>query len=300
MALRLLLLVGLSTLLATGAEAQNQLQFFATIVDSSGAPGTAVQPDNIRVTENGVDCKIVKIEPVNWPLKVQLLVDNGVGLGRENIVSLRDGVKGFLEALAQGTEVTLVSTPQPRFLVRPTTDREALLQGLGRLGADTGSGRFVASLSEATQRIERDKTDYFPVIVSVATTSGENVQESMIEQLMGRLVKHPATVHVVLLEVGIKRTAGQSVSASDGYIQNELGQNVTKFTGGRFERIGAGAQLETLLPEIGALVAKSNPGGASKFRITVERPSGARGDLGKVSVVLSGGFVINDLSLTSR
>jgi hypothetical protein len=300
MALRLLLLVGLSTLLATGAEAQNQLQFFATIVDSSGAPGTAVQPDNIRVTENGVDCKIVKIEPVNWPLKVQLLVDNGVGLGRENIVSLRDGVKGFLEALAQGTEVTLVSTPQPRFLVRPTTDREALLQGLGRLGADTGSGRFVASLSEATQRIERDKTDYFPVIVSVATTSGENVQESMIEQLMGRLVKHPATVHVVLLEVGIKRTAGQSVSASDGYLQNELGQNVTKFTGGRFERIGAGAQLETLLPEIGALVAKSNPGGASKFRITVERPGGAKGDLGKISVVLSGGFVINDLSLTSR
>jgi hypothetical protein len=300
MALRLLLLVGLSTLLATGAEAQNQLQFFATIVDSSGAPGTAVQPGNIQVTENGVDCRIVKIEPVNWPLKVQLLVDNGVGLGRENIVSLRDGVKGFLEALAQGTEVTLVSTPQPRFLVRPTTDREALLQGLGRLGADTGSGRFVASLSEATQRIERDKTDYFPVIVSVATTSGENVQESMIEQLMGRLVKHPATVHVVLLEVGIKRTAGQSVSASDGYLQNELGQNVTKFTGGRFERIGAGAQLETLLPEIGALVAKSNPGGASKFRITVERPGGAKGDLGKISVVLSGGFVINDLSLTSR
>jgi hypothetical protein len=58
--------------------------------------------------------------------------------------------------------------------------------------------------------------------------------------------------------------------------------------------------LETLLPEIGALVAKSNPGGASKFRITVERPGGAKGDLGKISVVLSGGFVINDLSLTSR
>jgi hypothetical protein len=122
----------------------------------------------------------------------------------------------------------------------------------------------------------------------------------MIEQLMGRLVKRPTTVHVVLLAVGVKRTAGQSVSASDGYIQNELGQNVTKFTGGRFENIGSGTQLEKLLPEIGALVAKSNPGGASKFRITVERPGGASGDLGKISVILSGGFIVTDLSLTSR
>jgi hypothetical protein len=296
MALRLLLLVCLSALLTTGAEAQNQLQFFATLVDSSGAPGTAVQPGNIQVTENGVESRIVKIEPVNWPLKVQLLVDNGVGLGRENLVFLRNGVRGFLEALAQGTEVTFVTTsPQPRFLVRATTDREALLQGLGRLAPDSGSGRFVESLNEATQRIERDTTDSFPVIVSVATTSADaNARESMIQQLMGRLVKRPTTVHVVLLATGAGKTS------RDGYIQNELGLNVTKFTGGRFENIAAGARLETLLPEIGALVAKSNPGGASKFRITVERPGGASGDLGKISVILSGGFVVTDLSLSPR
>jgi hypothetical protein len=293
--------VCLSALLTTGAEAQNQLQFFATITDSSGAPGTAVQAGNIQVTENGVEAKIVKIEPVNWPLKVQLLVDNGVGLGRENIASLRAGVKGFLEALAQGTEVTLVTTsPQPRFLVRATTDREALLKGLGALAPDSGSGRFVESLSEATQRIERDKTDSFPVIVSVATTSADaNARESMIQQLMGRLQKRPTTVHVVMLAAQTGRTANVR-TASDGYIQHEIGQNVTKFTGGRFENIAAGMRLETLLPEIGALVAKSNPGGASKFRITVERPGGASGDLGKISVILSGGFVVTDLSLESR
>ena len=79
--------------------------------------------------EGGVEAKIVKVEPVNWPVKVQLLLDNGIGLGGQNIQSLKDGVKGLIEALPANLEVTIVTTaPQPRFLVRPTTDK-ALIAG---------------------------------------------------------------------------------------------------------------------------------------------------------------------------
>ena len=76
-------------------------------------------------------------------------------------------------------------------------------KGLDLLAPDGGAGRFVESLNEATQRIERDKTDYFPVIISVATTSGDrDVKDSDVERMMQRLETRPTTVHVILYNGG--------------------------------------------------------------------------------------------------
>src|SRR5205085_4451173 len=119
----------------------------------------------------------------------QLLVDNGIGLGGDNISHLRNGVRALLEALPPGVEVTLVATAgAPRFLVRATTDRGAIMKGLGLLAPDGGAGKFVESLNEATQRIEKDKGDYTPVIVSLATTEGDrNVLDRDVDRLTQRL-----------------------------------------------------------------------------------------------------------------
>ncbi len=87
--------------------------------------------------------------------------------------ALKDGIKGLVEALPENLEVTIVTTaPQPRFLVRPTTDKAMMIEGLSRLAPDTGAGRFVESMNEATQRIEKDKTDHFPVIIIVGHELG--------------------------------------------------------------------------------------------------------------------------------
>jgi hypothetical protein len=70
-------------------------------------------------------------EPVNWPVKLYLLLDNGTGLGSGNVQLLKGGVAGLIEALPANLEVTLVSTaPRPRILARATTDRAALQKGL--------------------------------------------------------------------------------------------------------------------------------------------------------------------------
>ena len=58
-----------------------------------------LEPNDVRVMENGTDGKVVKVEPVDWPIKVQLLVDNGIGLGNENLSNLRNGVRGLIDAL---------------------------------------------------------------------------------------------------------------------------------------------------------------------------------------------------------
>jgi hypothetical protein len=218
-----------------GAHAQQQFQLYANIVDGTGAPAAAVQPTDIRVMESGAEAKVLKIEGVSRPVKLQLLVDNGIGLGADNISHLRNGVRGLLDALPQGVEVTIVVTSgQPRFLVRATRDRAAIMKGLGLLTPDGGAGKFVESLSDATERIEKDKSDYMPVIVSFATTAGDlNVMERDVERLSKRLQARPTTVHVVLLSLLGTR------SASGGANQTEVGINVTKMTGGRFESIAS-------------------------------------------------------------
>ena len=278
-----------------GVHAQQQFTIFAGIVDGLGAPVPSIQPSDLRVKEQGSDASVIKVEPVDWPTKLQILVDNGIGIGSTNFVNLRNALYALIEALPPGIELTLVTTaPQPRFLVRGTTDREAITKGLALLTYDSGAGRFVESLNEATQRIEKDKSNFFPAIITVGTHAGDrNVLDRDVKSIMQRLEQRPATVHVVLFDGG-----GQSAGA--GVNQTQVGMAVTQFTKGRYENINSATRFATLLPELGALVAKSDERQRHQFRITVQRPQGASGPVAQVSMGASGGDVVSSLSFDGR
>jgi hypothetical protein len=278
---------------AREAGAQEQFQIYASVADTSGNAVKALEPADIRVLSGGVEAKVIKVEPVNWPVKVQLLLDNGIGLGSGNIQILKDGVRGLIETLPDNLEVTIVTTaPQPRFLVRPTTDKAMMIEGLGRLAPDSGAGRFVESMNEATQRIEKDKTDHFPVIIMVGTSSGDaNVLDRDVKRIFERIQKKPTTVHVVLLN--------STGSASGGANQTQVGMAVTQATGGRYENIAAATRLATLLPEFGKEVAASHAKTTNQFRLTVERPAGGKGDQVSAGIRKSG-LVLQGLSMDGR
>jgi hypothetical protein len=266
-------------------SAQRQLQLLATVTDPSGAPVTTVEPKDVRVVEDGAEATILNVEPVDRVPKVQLLIDNGVGMPPESLGDLRNGVRGLLEALPPEIEVTMIATaPQPRFLERATTDRQALLQAVDRIAPDTGPGRFVESLNEATRRIEQDEQEANWVILSLGTFAGDiDVRERDVQQLLDRIQKGGTTVHVVLLAT--PRTA------SGGLLQTQVGQAVTQMTGGRYESLAVANRIATLVPEIGAEMAKALGQGSRQFRITVERPGGASGDLGQLGMGVSGRVV---------
>jgi hypothetical protein len=274
-------------LATAGVLAQKQLSLIATITDPNGAEVTTVNPADVRVQENGVAATVLKVEPIERVPKLQVLVDNGSGMPSESLGDLRNGLRGLLEAVPEGVEITIVTTaPQPRFLQRATTEKKAAIDSLNRLAPDTGTGRFVESLAEATQRIERDKQqDASYTIVTVGTSSGDaNVRERDVNQTMERLQKFRPLVHVVMFnQVGR--------SASGGVIQAELGQAAAQGTGGRYENINVANRLASLLPEIGADLGKTLGKGSRQFRFTVERPGGASGDLGKLSMGVAGKVV---------
>jgi hypothetical protein len=275
---------------AIGAQGPTQIQIYAGVRDASGAPAKSLDVGDVRVVEDGVAATVTKVEALDWPVKLQILVDTGVGLGGSgNLQPLKQGVRALLDALPDNLEVAIVGTaPQPRFLARSTGHQADLEQGIALLAPERGTGRFVESLLEATQRIERDTTDFFPIVISVATVSGDrDMKEKDVERIMARLGARPTIVHVVLFTGGPQGTsqAGHVQGAAyAGTNQSRVGTAVTKYSGGTYESINNAERLSSLLPEIGRKIAADVERFRRQFRITARRPVNNTGAIGKVDV----------------
>ena len=264
-------------LCAAGVRAQEQFTLLATVLDpEKGTPVESLTPADVRVTEDGQPAKVTKVDTVVRQVKVQVLIDNGVGIG-SNLADLRSGVRNLLSALPPDIETTVVTTaPQGRMLVRPTKNREELLKGVDRLTPDSSTGRFTESLSEAVERANKEK-DTYTVIICAATTSGDGqVMAAQMQRVIKALGGRPIIVHVLMY-------SGER-SATGGDAQIDLGQRVTKMTGGRYENINNMTRYVTLLPELGADVAKQATGSTRQFRITAQRPDGKKGEFGKLAM----------------
>jgi hypothetical protein len=266
-------LVAAVTLAVVSAEprlsAQKQQQIFVSLTAADGTPVTGLQASEVDVTEDGVECKIVKVEPISWPTKLQVLVDNG----RSNtnpINSLRDGLKGLFEQMPDGVEMSLYATAgQPRAIVKSTADKQKLLDGISLLAPDNGVGMFFDALSEAADRIEKDKTPNFPVIVMVGSDFGNvRVLDREYLKLQETVLNRGVTAHIIV-------TVGGNGGTSGGP-QTEIGLTLTKLSGGRYESIAAATRLATLLPELGKRIAESRAHQSHQYRVTYERPANAK------------------------
>ena len=90
-------------------QAQQQGQLFLSVLDASGNPVTDLEPGDVSVVVDDLDCRIVKLESISKPMKVTLMIDNGSAT--TNVLSnLRSAVKGFLEQIPMGVEVELLTT----------------------------------------------------------------------------------------------------------------------------------------------------------------------------------------------
>jgi hypothetical protein len=272
---RRLVEIGLVTLLVAGAwganrsiQAQQQGQLFISVVDQTGKPLADLAASDVSVQVDDVECKIVKVEPVSKTMKVTLMVDNG-NAASSVLSNLRSGVKGFIEAIPEGVPLELLTTaPQPRWLEHFTTDREKLLKAVDRLTPDSGAALFFDALVEAGNRVDKEKADYLPVFVTLASDLGRNsgFQDREYTRLQQQIVQRGITVQFILFNSGVER---QGTPA--GGIQAEVGIVLTKLSGGRFENIAAQSRFATLMPEIAKQIADSNARQTHQFRITYER-----------------------------
>lgn len=284
---RALLVAAILAAAVSGVSAQQQFQFFLSAANASGDRVTDLRLDEVAVSENGRPARVVRLDPVAWPVKVTVMVDNGLGTGNF-LVQYRNGLKGFFQALPTGVEASLLTlAPQPRWVVRRTNDRVQLTNGVDRISPDSSGARLLDALIEESDRIEkenRDATAYFPVVVIVSTTGpeGSSPRDRDLDRMVRQFKARGARIHVVML--GTNATSPNSIV---GARQVQAGKLLADETGGRYEAIAAATRIATLLPEYGEEVADAHEFQSQQYLVTVERPAGATGALGELAMGLT-------------
>lgn len=267
--------VALTTLTcgASAASAQDLPTFFARVIDDTGAPVGDLRPDEVVVTEDGVERVTVTVERVDWPVKLTVLVDNSRAMAQP-LGQIREGLRELFAALPDDVAIELVTTaPQPRFIVRSTTDRAALDEGIDRISPDSGAAAFTDGLLEASGRALDDDTPHFPVVLMVASNGPDpavvgNIDRKFV-QLQEQSFERPITYHVVVWEA-----AGTTGGRVTGGVQTIVGVQMTQLTGGSYEALAASSRFATLLPEIGVRIAEAHERQSSQYRVSYMRPAG--------------------------
>jgi hypothetical protein len=155
-------------------------------------------------------------------MKLTLMVDNGPVLTKE-LATFRTALKAFIDLLPADLEVSLYTiNPQPRTIVKATSDRQKLLHGIDLIAPDTGAGMFFDALVEASERVEKDGADHFPVLMMVASDFGRNssAMDRDFERLQKRIVQKAITIHFLILH-------GGGIGELGGRLQTEVGLQVT-------------------------------------------------------------------------
>ena len=274
---------GTSTILAQGPAT---IEFVVSALDKSGNPVTDLKPEEVLFSEKAGKGKIVKFEPFALPVKVTIGVDNGSDIDSKGnpvptsalaIGNYRNGLKGFVEAFPEGTEMTLITTsPQPRMVVKPTTDRAAILRGLTGFAPESERPRFTDTLVEYSQRLEKETKDskfkmYVPIMLMVSTAANESssYQPSEVQKAVNFLAQRRVKLYVT---VNSTRSGDAAATADlNNNRQAIISIPATKAMNGRFETLAIFNRLDTLLPEMGTELAAYAKRLTTQYMVTVQR-----------------------------
>ena len=271
-----LLVTALALCEVLSAQAPRTFQFAVSASDASGAPVTDLTPEDVVMTENGVRQQVVKVEPLSVPIKLTLVIDNGLD-STDALVHYRAGLTGLVEALPPDVEITLITiAPQPRAVVRPTTDRAQVLRAINGFAPEQAAPRFTDALVEFSQRLQREVKDkkvplYVPVMVMLSTTSVQQTsyEPPEVTKAVNFLVSRRARLNMIVMSTRTgQATSPETLNAS---VQAIIGIPVVKATNGRYESLAVSSRLATLLPEWGKDLAALHQRQSNQVRVTVER-----------------------------
>jgi hypothetical protein len=248
------------------------IQVFLSAMDAAGQPVADLKAEDVSILVNGSACATTKFEPITWPVKLQLIVDNGP-IHIDAMRQVRAALKLFVAELPADIEVSTISIdPIPRVLYKGT-DHAKVLSSIDILSPDTGAPRFIDGLTEASDRINKDKTDkknpekgnYFPVLMVLGSdgSEGSGVRDSDIAKMLKQVTDNGVTAHVLIQADPKNRGA----AATDPVA---LGRRLTMLTGGRFEGFDNETPYARLLPEYGKQIARSHLRQSHQYRVTCQ------------------------------
>ena len=209
----------------TGHVAWAQTQsFFVSFTDGEGGPVTDMNRSEVFVETDGERSVALSLEPIRWPLRVTVFVDNGLA-SPPLLDHIREGLRRFVDAIPADIEVAIGTIGgRPQFMARHTTDRRELEDAIGVIAPEMdGAASFLDALYEEAERLHEDEAgEYFPVVVMVATNGPEGstrVRERPFREMMERLIANRAALHTRMYTftsvTGVKQGGDQMRWAMD-------------------------------------------------------------------------------------
>ena len=101
-------------------QAQSR-SLFVSVTGADGAPVTDLTAEEMVVEHDGVACETLSLEPIGWPVRVTVFVDNNRTLASQAIGDMREGLMRFVDALPTEVQVGLATIAERPQLVTPHT-----------------------------------------------------------------------------------------------------------------------------------------------------------------------------------
>jgi hypothetical protein len=292
--------VALGFLVAGRVTAQEQSAIYLFAIDETGTPLLELKPEDVAVREDAGPSRIVSVRRFGFPLRVTVLLDNGPRTG-DSLVHYRTGLKKFFDGLPPTVRVSLIATaPNPRWLIRDTTDKVQIEKGVSLITPDEGLARFSDALGEYASRLDEEfrgvsaerGQPYLPVLVSIATThqDGSQVSRDANLKMITSFVRHRVAATMIMVTPSRSSTfGGPPVVEIDEGQNAEIAKAVEEATRGRYVPItgsGTTALSTKILPELAAAITLRYIRQTTQHRVVLERPAGASGPMKNFSLGL--------------
>jgi VWFA-related protein len=224
-------LAGIDSVFSDGLLAQaggRERSIFISAVDSRGEPVEGLGPTDFIITEDGRRREVLRVSRAVEPMDIAVLVDNSAAADRA-VLSLRDGLKAFIGALAGDNSIALIGlADRPTILVDYTTSRPRLEEAAGRIFSMDSSGMTLLDAITETASGLRRREATRAVIVPVITP-GVEFTNRYARDVIRSVQDAGASIHALVLGVldfdtteereralvldeGPKQTGGQHVT----------------------------------------------------------------------------------------
>jgi hypothetical protein len=222
-----------------------QRSLYVSVLDSSSRVVPGLGPSEFVVREDNVAREVLKVAPAAEPMQIALLVDDSHA-ATDLITDYREGLRAFLTTIGADANVSgrhsvaLVTLgARPTIRVDYTTNQQALLDGAGRLFAQSDSAAcLLDGIFEVSEGISRREPKR-PVIVAI-TTEGPEVSNRSYLQVLDALGDSGAALHVIAvgtrvnLDIERSRVIDEGTARSGGSYDNLLS---SRGLGGRLTQL---------------------------------------------------------------
>ncbi len=151
----------------SGQDARDRTIYLSAL-DTKGDPVTDIRADEIVVTEDRIRREVLRVSKAVEPIDVAVMVDNSTA-SSEHLVSLRQGLTRFVEAMPRAHRIALIGlADRPTLLTDYTQDLARLTAAIGRVFPQPSSGMtLLDALVETSRGLEKRQSQRAAILAVV-------------------------------------------------------------------------------------------------------------------------------------